>query len=69
MQSTPSGQDLLTLDLLEDGNIREFGFDRCFPNVASQAEVFDTCARPVIDEVFEGFHGSVLAFVKLLHRP
>jgi len=54
----------LTLDLLEDGNIREFGFDRCFSELSTQGELFDTCARPVVDQVFEGFNGSVLAYVE-----
>ena len=60
MRVALSGQDRLELD--EDGNFRDFEFDACFSAQTSQAEVFDTCALPVISKVFDGYNGSVLAY-------
>mgnify|MGYP000052720227 CR=1 FL=1 len=55
-----TGQDLLRLE--EEGNYRDFEYDACFPETTSQAEIFDTCVLPVVDKVFAGYNGSVLAY-------
>lgn len=42
--------------------MREFEYDRCFTERATQAEIFDTCACPVIDQLFSGYNGSIIAY-------
>ena len=39
-----------------------FNFDYAFNVDAEQKEVFEIVARPVIDGVFEGWNGTILAY-------
>lgn len=45
-----------------DLNTYRFSFDRIFSPKASQEEVFDLAARPIIDSVLEGFNGTIFAY-------
>jgi len=39
-----------------------FEFDQVFDPNASQKEVYDVAARPIIDSVLEGFNGAIFAY-------
>jgi len=39
-----------------------FVFDRVFPCEASQKEVYDYAAKPIINAVLRGFNGTVFAY-------
>ena len=39
-----------------------FNFDYAFPIDTEQKEVFEVVARPVIESVFEGWNGTILAY-------
>ncbi|TKR82992.1 hypothetical protein L596_016656 [Steinernema carpocapsae] len=41
---------------------RFFTFDRVFGNTSSQDDVYDTCASPLVDNLFKGFHCTILAY-------
>jgi kinesin family member 5 len=43
-------------------NKNEFTFDRVFDTNASQVEVYNTAAKPIIESVMEGFNGTVFAY-------
>ena len=45
-----------------DLNTYRFSFDRIFPPKASQKDVFDIAAKPIIDSVLEGFNGTIFAY-------
>ena len=40
----------------------QFRFDACLPWGATQEEVYDSCARSIVDSVLAGFNGTVLAY-------
>jgi kinesin family protein 6/9 len=42
--------------------IRRFGFNGLIGTEATQDEVFETVARPVVNSVIEGFNGTVFAY-------
>jgi kinesin family protein 5 len=46
----------------ENGEDMNFTFDHIFPPSGSQEEVYKISARPVIDSIFQGFNGTVLAY-------
>lgn len=39
-----------------------FVFDRVFNMDSNQKEVYDYAARPIIDQVLEGFNGTIFAY-------
>jgi hypothetical protein len=39
-----------------------FHFDRIFGFSATQQEVYETVAKPVVDGLFEGFNGTIFAY-------
>ncbi len=41
---------------------KQFTFDRVFGPSTTQAEFFDESARPVVDEVFKGYNGTIFAY-------
>ena len=41
---------------------REFYFDRALAPGAKQAETYDEVARPVVQDVIDGFNGVVMAY-------
>ena len=48
--------------LLRVGQEGTFTFDRVFDASASQADVYDYAARPLVDDVFQGIHATVFAY-------
>lgn len=42
---------------------RDFRFDAGCDENASQSQVYDTCARDIVDSVLNGFNGTVMAYV------
>lgn len=46
----------------ENGEDMNFTFDHIFPPSGTQEEVYQVAARPVIDSIFQGFNGTVLAY-------
>ena len=45
---------------------REFSVDTVLGRDATQAETYEAVAREVVDDVLEGFNGTILAYVR--HR-
>ena len=41
---------------------RVFTFDGCFDEKVDQLELFDETANPIIDNVFEGYNGTIFAY-------
>lgn len=39
-----------------------FQFDRAFDEHATQEDVYDDIGRPTVDDVLEGYHGTILAY-------
>lgn len=54
----------MTIETKGDGvvNKNEFTFDRVFDTNASQVEVYNTAAKPIIESVMDGFNGTVFAY-------
>ncbi|KAJ1566037.1 Kinesin-like protein kif3b [Nowakowskiella sp. JEL0078] len=47
----------------EPSNIPKiFTFDSVFDNTCSQMEVYNACARPIVDSVLQGYNGTVFAY-------
>ena len=44
------------------GNPKTFQFDYVFPMDASQREIYDTVAFPIVDSIFQGYNGTVFAY-------
>ena len=44
------------------GNAKTFQFDYVFPMDASQREIYDTVAFPIVDSIFQGYNGTVFAY-------
>ncbi|KAG9393558.1 Kinesin motor domain [Carpediemonas membranifera] len=42
--------------------MKMFTFDRVFNASSTQADVFETAAAPVVDEVFKGYNGTIFAY-------
>ncbi|KAJ4462120.1 putative Kinesin heavy chain [Paratrimastix pyriformis] len=57
---TPDGKGVSIISRGEGK--RDFQFDHVFQMTSTQAEVFDIVARPVVDDVLNGYNGSVLAY-------
>lgn len=57
-----SSRDLVRLEIGVGGVRSEFHFDDFFDESSSQASVFDACARPLIDEVLQGYNGTLFAY-------
>ncbi len=43
-----------------------FHFDRIFGFDATQAQVYDAIAKPVVDGLFEGYNGTIFAYGQVL---
>lgn len=59
----PDGKNIainMTSEVGEKQN--KFNFDRVFDMQSNQKEVYDLCARPIIDSVLEGFNGTIFAY-------
>ena len=39
-----------------------FNFDFCFPPTTSQAQVYDVCAQPILEDVFRGYNGTLFVY-------
>jgi kinesin family protein 6/9 len=61
-KAVPSGRGLVRLEVGVGGSRSEFHFDNFFDESCSQAHVFDTSARPLIDEVLQGYNGTLFAY-------
>lgn len=66
VQITPAAQSgnglaIATLTLLS-GKHRDFYFDFGFGSEAGQDEVYETLARPVVQDVLRGFNGTIFAY-------
>jgi kinesin family member 5 len=44
-----------------DGNTYNFSFDRVYGTSSTQAEVYEYAAKPILDALFRGFNGCLLA--------
>lgn len=56
------GVKLRTLDAQSNQPLHEFNFDRVFDMKASQKDIYDVAAKPIIDSVLEGFNGTIFAY-------
>ncbi len=58
-----NGGQLYPLSLTTlSGKQRDFHFDYCFGDEATQDLVYDKLARPVVSEVLKGFNGTIFAY-------
>ena len=46
----------------QDGSAYNFTFDRIFGTTSSQAEVWADVGRPIVESLFLGFNGCLLAY-------
>lgn len=46
----------------ESGGPLRFNFDSVFTPAASQAQVYHTAAKPIVEAVMQGFNGTVFAY-------
>ncbi|CAG8467090.1 6617_t:CDS:2 [Paraglomus occultum] len=44
------------------GTDRSFTYDFVFPSETQQDEVFDDCAKPLLDKLMEGYNATILAY-------
>lgn len=65
--------DIIDIDIVKNSQVKirtgkknepdhVFNFDYAFGMDTEQKEVFEVVARPVIDGVFEGWNGTILAY-------
>lgn len=47
---------------MQPSGTHSFGFDHVFDISASQNEVYANAARPVVESVFDGFNGTIMAY-------
>jgi kinesin family member 5 len=47
---------------IPDAAAQTFAFDRIFPPESSQAEVYDSAAKPVVEDVLRGFNGTIFVY-------
>lgn len=63
VKSTSCGKEpAVKVEISVSSSKTEFIFDQYFSDTCSQSELFESCGRPVVDEVLEGFNGSVFAY-------
>ena len=44
------------------GQLTEFSFDSCLGGTSSQEEVYNACARPIVESALRGYSGTILAY-------
>jgi len=44
-----------------DGNAYSFAFDRIYGTASAQADVYEYAAKPILQALFQGFNGCLLA--------
>jgi hypothetical protein len=54
-------KDAGTVEVDEHGSSSEFSMDRVFLH-AAQEEVFDACVAKIVDDVLEGYNGTIFAY-------
>jgi molybdopterin/thiamine biosynthesis adenylyltransferase len=47
---------------LMSGQRRDFFYDCVFDSASTQNEVYDSIAKPVVDNVLNGFNGTIMAY-------
>ena len=50
------------VEISANNSKHDFAFDFVFGQHANQEEIFDKCARPVVDAVLEGYNGTLFAY-------
>jgi kinesin family protein 3/17 len=45
-----------------DREPKSFGFDGVFPGDTAQAELYNQVARPIVQNVIEGYNGTIFAY-------
>ncbi|KAH0791028.1 kinesin-like protein KIF3A isoform X2 [Histomonas meleagridis] len=45
-----------------DPNPKSFVFNSVFPNNATQKDIYDIAARPIVESVLEGYNGTIFAY-------
>lgn len=58
--SDPACRLLLLLLLQDEGE--SFEFDAAFPTSCTQQNIYETVAKPIVEQVLEGFNGTVMAY-------
>jgi kinesin family protein 5 len=53
---------LKTMEAQMNQQLHEFNFDRVFDPKATQKDIYDLAAKPIIDSVLEGFNGTIFAY-------
>lgn len=46
----------------DDSNPRTYYFNSAYSNNVTQQFIYDDCARPIVDSVLEGYHGTIFAY-------
>ena len=42
--------------------IHNFSFDRVYDDQTTQTQMYDSCAKPVVMSIIEGYNGSIIAY-------
>lgn len=53
----------MKVEVSVSGNKTEFVFDQFFGEACSQADLFESCGRPVADEVLDGIYDYIIVKV------
>lgn len=48
--------------LLEDGNVKQFNYDKVFDTTTSQQEIFEEVGVKALNQVLDGYNSTVVAF-------
>ncbi|KAL0483681.1 kinesin heavy chain [Acrasis kona] len=51
-----------TCTVVSEGKPNEFTFDAVFGQDSTQAEIFDRVGKPVVENLFKGFNGTIFAY-------
>eukprot|EP00759_Apiculatamorpha_spiralis_P044432 PhF_6_TR41353/c0_g1_i1/m.62781/K10396/KIF5; kinesin family member 5 len=51
-----------TIKVSCEGSSTVFHFDHVFPTTASQADVYVHCAKPIVEDVFQGYNGTIFTY-------
>ena len=45
-----------------DGDEKIFTFDHAYDETSTQMEVYDECAKSIVENVLEGYNGTIFAY-------
>lgn len=60
--SNGKGEIAVKVEIGIAGNRTEFTFDNIFSPTCTQADLFNGCAKQIVDEVLDGYNGTIFAY-------